>query len=280
MQSEIRCAPPHGFTVQSLVVKRFNENTSATQLLLGLILPAMTNLNTQLEERLTSDNTADFYADELFGMMARSGKLGLRIYGDRIARVTVQTTVACACIKSSNETLNSLVYMWDLYPRLHQRYLGRVLRVFRIPRFIVSMLGPLPTEQDVKYLEGRSSAANAFGDSCKRRLFGLIGDVLIDTITIYIEMGASEKDRSAAVVKHCANRVAVVFCGATGAAIGRVVIGESGEYWGELAGALSTPLLFLSYRAIKSLKIRSSGSGERRPHKQASSPPAKKAAVA
>lgn len=64
---------------------------------------------------------------------------------DWMARIGLQTGIVCGLIASKAAYADSAVYLWDLYPRLHRYYIGKVTSFLKIPRFVVSLLGPCPT---------------------------------------------------------------------------------------------------------------------------------------
>ncbi|KPA83737.1 putative mitochondrial hypothetical protein [Leptomonas pyrrhocoris] len=232
-----RAAPHHGYSLSSLARKRVMENTSALAITVGFLLPALNDVNRQLDKHVDAGTDVTF--EELVQIFAASGKRAAVMYADRLARIACQTGLACAFIESKSEYGNTAVYLWDLYPRLHQRYVGAVLSSLRVPAFVSSLLGPRPATSDVAFLETRVSGVCAFEDSLRRDVITLFGDITMDTVRIAIRRDVERP--LDAIAKQVALRVTVTLTGAVGAGVGRAVGGERGEYWGNIAGVLTGP---------------------------------------
>jgi hypothetical protein len=256
-----RAAPHHGFSLSSLARKRMMENTSALAITVGFVLPVLNGVNSQLDKHVNAGT--DVSAEELMQIFAASGTRAAVMYADRLARIACQTGVACLLIQSKSEYGNTAVYLWDLYPRLHQRYIGAILLWLRLPKFVTSLLGPRPMKQDIAFLQQPASGLCAFEDSLRRDAITLFGDVVVDTIRIVIDKNVEHKSEK--VAKQVALRVTVTLSGAIGAGVGRAVGGERGEYWGNIAGILSGPLVMVQLasvmRKLKVVRPRRSSSG-------------------
>lgn len=234
-----RVAPHHGYSLSSLALKRGRENSSALAITIGFLLPALNDVNQQLDKHV--DAGTEVSVDELLQIFGAAGSRAAVMYADRLARISCQTALACAFIESKSEYGNTAVYLWDLYPRLHQRYVGAVLASLRVPTFVSNLLGPRPTTQDIAFLETRVSGVCAFEDALRRDVITLVGDVAVDTIRI--ALSKSKEKPLEAVARQVAMRVTVTLTGAVGAGVGRAVGGERGEYWGGIVGVLTGPLV-------------------------------------
>lgn len=279
-----RAAPHHGYSLSSLARKRVMENTSALAVTVGFLLPALNDVNRQLDKHV--DSGTDVSVEELVQIFATAGSHAAVMYADRLSRIACQTGLACAFIESKSAYGNTAVYLWDLYPRLHQRYVGAVLRWLRLPLFVSSLLGPKPTTQDVAFLEQPVSGVCAFEDSLRRDAITLFADITVDSLRIAMRKDVERPLE--AVGRQVALRVTVTLTGAIGAGVGRAVGGEKGEYWGTIAGGLTGPLVAVqAMRALRKLKMlrprRSSSRGaaadaaKTRRHRHASSEGAKPA---
>ncbi|XQJ24732.1 hypothetical protein NXY56_000626 [Leishmania guyanensis] len=258
-----RSALNHGYSMHTLARKRFAENTSALAVTVGFVLPVLNGVNKQLDKHV--DAGTDVSMDELLQIFANSGKDAAVLYADRLARIGCQTAMACALIESKSAYGNAAVYLWDLYPRLHQRYVGAVLSWLRIPVFVSSLLGPKPTAQDVAFLQARVSCVCAFEDSLRRDTITLFGDLLVDTARIM--MRRDVENPTEAIARQTVLRVTVTLVGAIGAGVGRAAIGERGEYWGNIAGTMAGPAiavqLWMVVRKFRVLRPRRSSDGSK-----------------
>ncbi|CBZ23592.1 conserved hypothetical protein [Leishmania mexicana MHOM/GT/2001/U1103] len=247
-----RSALHHGYSMHTLARKRFRENTSALAVTVGFVLPALNGVNKQLDKHV--DAGTDVSMDELLQIFAKSGKDAAALYADRMARIACQTGLACALIESKSAYCNAAVYLWDLYPRLHQRYVGAVLSWLRIPVFVSSLLGPHPTTQDVAFLQARVSGVCALEDSLRRDTITLFGDLLVDTARILIRRDVDNP--SEAIARQAVLRVTVTLVGAVGAGVGRAAAGERGEYWGNIAGVMAGPAVAVQlWTAIRKMRM-------------------------
>ncbi|GET85972.1 hypothetical protein, conserved [Leishmania tarentolae] len=275
-----RRALNHGYSMHTLALKRFRENTSALAVTVGFILPTLTGVNKQLDKHV--DSGTDVSLDELLQIFAQSGKDAALLYADRMARIACQTGLACALIESQSAYGNGAVYLWDLYPRLHQRYVGAVLSWLRIPIFVSSLLGPHPTTEDVAFLQVQVSGVRAFEDSLRRDMITLFGDILVDTVSILIRRDVDNP--SEAIAKQAVQRVTVTVTGALGAGLGRAAAGERGEYWGNIAGVMAgTAAAVQVWSAIGKFRIlrprRSVDAAKSHRHRHSTSDASKAAAV-
>lgn len=275
-----RDVPEHQFTVSSMAQKRFRENTSVLAVTVGFVLPTLMSVNKKLEKHV-NDGT-DVPMDELADIFVDSAKDAGVSYADRLARVTCQTALACVLIETKGEVANSMVYLWDLYPRLHYRYIGGVCRALRIPTFLAALIGPAPTTRDVAFLESAVTPVGAFEDSVKRNIIILFGDVIVDTTRLCLDKRV--KNRNEAIVNQITTRVTSTLCCAAGAAVGRLVLGEKGEYYGEIAGMVFAPVVVgnLSKTLLQLRTARKNGgsSRHRMPSQTAGSSAAPKTATA
>ncbi|CAD2220007.1 hypothetical protein AGDE_11606 [Angomonas deanei] len=228
----VRVIPSHSFTANTMARKRFNENTTTLALTLGLIVPALNNVNRRLEGALKLEKDAT--GEEILEMFEEGALEALQTYADRMARITVQTGLACTIIHSENPALNQFVYLWDLYPRLHRRYVDRVCQALRMPRFLATLLGAAPTTDDVAFLESSCGPLTSAAESLKRNSIYLCADVVVDVGRIVLDKNV--KAPLNAILTQIGCRLSATLSGAFGAGCGRLVGGENGAYWGELVG--------------------------------------------
>lgn len=247
-----RSAPHHGYSMQSLGRKRLMENTSALAVTVGFVLPALNGVNKQLDKHVAAGT--DVSMDELLQIFAASGKDAAVMYADRIARIACQTGLACALIETKTGYGNTAVYLWDLYPRLHQRYVGAVLRWLRIPVFVSSLLGPHPSTRDVAFLQAPVSGICAFEDSLRRDAITLFGDLIVDTARIALRRDV--ENPAQAIAQQAVLRVTVTFVGAVGSGVGRAAAGDRGEYWGNIAGIVAGPAVAMQlWSALRKVRL-------------------------
>lgn len=230
-----RPIPHHGYTISSVSRKRFCENTTAVALTLGIVCPTLNSVNQKLDDQIKSG--VDISVEEYVDLFAEKGKSACLVYLDRMARVACQTGLACVLIATDKEYPNSFVYLWDLYPRLHRRYVGQLLGALYIPRFVSTLLGPAPNEVDIAFLTTSTSALGSFEDSLKRSSIPFCADVIVDVVRTLLDKNV--KDKKGAVKAPIVNRAIGVVASAVGAGLGRCTLGERGEYWGELVGFYS-----------------------------------------
>lgn len=259
-----RVTPLHGYTPLTISRKRFQENTNSLAVTLNFILPTLQSVNRILEKHVTEGS--DVPVDELLSIFANCSKASAKSYADRLARVACQTALASALVVWDTPTSNSMVYLWDLYPRLIQRYVGEVFDFLRVPRFLRSLLGPSPTVKDVAYLQSNTNAVGAFTASLQRNSILLFGDVVVDTVLVVADGRIKAEQKPAVIAKKVFARCTTCVCWAVGAAAGRAIAGERGEYWGEYLGTVAAPtvvyeVLVLARNAAKTHPRRGTDSG-------------------
>lgn len=153
-------------------------------------------------------------------------------YADRFARFGVQTAVACALIRLHRPYSDSMVYLWEMYPRLFQHYMQGIASTLHIPRFLITLLGARPLPSEAAFIETYVPVAAVLEDSVKRNAIVLVGDVVIDTVRVLAN--PSIPDKGSVVAKNALMRVASTTCCVTGATLGRAAAGHHGEFWGSL----------------------------------------------
>lgn len=227
-----RQAPQHGYSISALSRKRLAENTTTYAILYGFVAPTLMQVNSALEKHL-NDGT-DVPAETLVQIIKDAGMEKAALYFDRLARIACQTGIACVLISTNNAYANSAVYIWDLYPRLHQRYISRLLAALRCPRVIASIFGVAPSPNDVHFIEQPVSGVCAFEDALKRNAIVLVADVAVDTVRILLDR--SSKKSAVNVAYGVLLRFSTATTASIGAGVGRALKGDAGEYWGELLG--------------------------------------------
>lgn len=258
--SSARVTPVHGYTPATIARKRFRENTTALAISIGFVIPTLTEINKRLEKHVNEGT--DVPMDEIVDIFVSCGTDCAKNYADRLARVATQTGFACLLIQRHSAAADSMVYLWDLYPRLMNRYVGELFALLRVPRFFASMFGPAPTPDDVVFLTARASVVNAFADSLKRNAIFLVADVVVDTARTVIDPNVRPKDRAYVIARKVVARSVSTVCWACGAAVSRFVAGERGEYWGEYLGTVAAPAVLIQVLTLMEnvKKTRSSSS--------------------
>lgn len=264
----------HGFSTQSLIRKRYTENTSTAAITLNFLLPYLNAFNARLEGHIKDGR--DLTAEEGFKHLYECLFIAGINYVDVASRVGIQTALACYCIQHPSAAGNATVYLWDAYPRMHRKYMGDVLAALKLPKFVGSLLGVLPTSVDLEIFDTRTSAMNAFEDSIRRHLFVSISDIIVtnarliitnflDKRKLYKTIARQEADEiansgdnaaiiaeaktaaasrrreadaqkavAAPIVAITAQKLIVLAGRAAGAAIGNSFKGGVGEYWIEM----------------------------------------------
>eukprot|EP00331_Platyophrya_macrostoma_P003727 CAMPEP_0176431490 /NCGR_PEP_ID=MMETSP0127-20121128/14843_1 /TAXON_ID=938130 /ORGANISM="Platyophrya macrostoma, Strain WH" /LENGTH=264 /DNA_ID=CAMNT_0017813507 /DNA_START=40 /DNA_END=834 /DNA_ORIENTATION=+ len=234
--------PPHGFTPKSIAEKRFKENTTAAALSFNLVLPFLTRVNKAVEAHV--DEGTEISTQEFAKISKTAGLQTAVAFVDLSARVTIQTALAVSLIEANKPLGNAVVYSWDMYPRLHRKYMGDFLQKLHLPRFIAAMLGPETQAADLEVFQTAVGPLAAFEDSVKRHVLYATADTVVEVTRALIE--APKKGK--AVFGRLALQTTTLLSKALGAAGGRAVRGDVGEYWGEFAGAFLGP--FVAARMI------------------------------
>ncbi|KEG10239.1 hypothetical protein DQ04_04001040 [Trypanosoma grayi] len=245
-----RLFPNRGFTSGAIVRKRFAENTTTLALTVGFVMPTMMKIHQQLDGYL--EEGLDMQLGDVVDVMVAAGKEHLLQFADLLARVAVQTGVSCALIRSRTAYGDSVVYLWDVYPQLHQNYVGALLRFLRLPPFLSTLLGPRVSPDDLSVFEMSITPLAAMEDCSKRNALHLVSDVVVDTVGFCVEWKVSAKSdkKPTALAVRVVMHVTVALMKVGGATAGRAAAGARGEYWGELAGAAAAPLVFGQLSAL------------------------------
>ncbi|CCW71172.1 unnamed protein product [Phytomonas sp. Hart1] len=243
--SNVRNFPEHGYTVSSLCKARFYMNTSSLVITVGFVLPTLTSVNQKLEKHVNEGD--DISMKELINIFIKSGKTNLIAFADRLTRVALETSLACALITCQNDFADSVVYVWDLHPRLHQYYFSELFRFMRIPRFLATLLGPSPSSADIAFVETAIPPFAAVEDVVKRKTISWVANVVVDLARI--GLAGPMKDKKTAALKQVVLHTSTTLCCAVGAGVGRGVGGGRGEYWGEIVGLFCVPLINVGYMA-------------------------------
>jgi hypothetical protein len=236
-QGKLRDYPPHGFTAASITMKRFKENTSALAISVNFLYPFLRRFNKDVEAAI--DEGSVVHRDELLKIASDSAKESLVHFLNLLLRVTVQTGIGAFLTTKRDSYSASIVYAWDMAPRLNQKYCGELLERLFIPRFLAAALGPKETLVDLKFFQTDVSPMAAFEDSMKRNGVAAVADFLVDSVQIC--MGNSEPKVRSVASRFITHSITLVSA-AIGSAGGRVVGKDRGEFWGEKIGALSGSL--------------------------------------
>ena len=235
--------PTHGMTVNSLIQKRWRENTSAAAVGLFFFTPFMTHTDAQVRKLAEQQADRDVQVEELKPILIESGKYASISFATVLARVAVQTSIASILIERNTALSNSMVYHWDMYPRLHRKYIGDLLEAIYLPRSIAAVMGPETRQEDLNTVSASCSPSAAAQDSFKRHVITYTASSIVKMITIGIECGMlgkkakpSRRDRVNAGLVQIGWDVLAVVGFAAGAGVGHALKGGAGEYWGEYIG--------------------------------------------
>lgn len=233
----VRHFPPHGYTPKTICAKRIVENTSSAALSYNILLPFLQRVNKAVEAHV--DSATDITADEFVKISKNASVETIISFVDVSCRVAAQTGVACIMINSKKPLADSAVYSWDMYPRLHRKYIGDLLQKLYLPRFLAGLMGPETHKNDLAIFQENVRPLAAFEDSIKRHLIYSTADVIVDTARALIESKSKAKQIARRVTVHMTTLVGK----AIGAAGGRAIAADKGEYWGEYIGAFASALV-------------------------------------
>ncbi|KAH9586675.1 hypothetical protein LSM04_005236 [Trypanosoma melophagium] len=261
-----RIFPYRNFTAGAVVQRRFNENTTALAVTVGFVLPTMMRVHKELDEYVVEGR--DMPLGTVVDVMLDAGKESLMSFTDLLARVAVQTGIACLLIRSKMPYCYSVVELWELYPQLHQFYVGELVRVLRLPPFLATLVGQRPDPADIEVFTMTISPLAAMEDCFKRSTLQMISDIVVDAGECVLEKCVPASKRTGKESMSLSLRVGVhvtlMVFKVGGAAAGRAVGGARGEYWGEIIGTSIAPLAQLQARVLlRMLWPRSGGSSHR-----------------
>ncbi|RNF06560.1 hypothetical protein TraAM80_03979 [Trypanosoma rangeli] len=262
LASKGRVFPHHGFTSRSIIRKRFAENTTPLMLSYGFVLPTMVDIHMKLDECVVEG--VDMPLSKVLGIVAESGKETFLSFSDRLARVAVQTGLACALIYSNTAYGNTVVFLWEVHPKMHQHYLAELVKFLRLPPFLSKLIGPCPSPSELSMYTAPISPLAAAEDCIKRSTLHLLSDVVVDAAECYVgRKGAwSISDTPNGFVARSAMRLVVGVSQVCGTALGGATAGARGEYWGEIAGLLLAPVVFAQVlAAVRTARRRRLGGG-------------------
>eukprot|EP00658_Telonema_sp_P-2_P033905 TRINITY_DN2479_c0_g1_i2.p1 TRINITY_DN2479_c0_g1~~TRINITY_DN2479_c0_g1_i2.p1 ORF type:complete len:271 (+),score=72.12 TRINITY_DN2479_c0_g1_i2:45-857(+) len=239
-----RSFPSHGFAGRNAVIaKKYGEVTSATAITFNLLLPFLNGFNTRLEAHVKDGS--DLSAEELRNHVQDCSLEAAKSFSIVTAKIGIQTSIAAYLIEAKTPAADATVYLWDSYPRLHQKYVGDLCEKLYIPRFLASLLGPKSQDADIACFDSKVPFANAFEDSLKRHVIITIADVTVSNVVVTLEAARYPKykhNRPVAVAKRMvrlsASKVIALVGRACGGATGNLFAGGVGEYWGEYVGAV------------------------------------------
>ncbi|CCW61062.1 unnamed protein product [Phytomonas sp. EM1] len=257
--SHSRNFPAHGYTVASLCKARFHTNTSSLVLTVGFLLPTLTSVNQKLEKHVNQGD--DISMKELMTIFVESGQTNLIAFADRLTRVALETVLACVLIERQTAFADSVVYVWDLYPRLHTHYVGELFQLLCVPRFLATLLGPSPSQADLDFVTADVAPLAAVEDVMKRRVIAWTANVVVDLARLVWGGrggGGQIKDIKTAALTQVVLHTTTTLCGVIGAGIGRGIGGGRGEYWGELLALACVPMVNVGY-AVRMVRRQGGG---------------------
>ncbi|EKG06957.1 hypothetical protein TCSYLVIO_001911 [Trypanosoma cruzi] len=245
-----RVFPNHGFTSRSIVYKRFAENTTPLALSVGLVLPTMVDIQMKLDECVAEG--VDMPLSKVLGIVKEAGKVKFLIFADAVSRVAVQTGFACLLIHSNTAYGNSVVFLWDMYPKMHQIHVADLVKFLRLPPFFSRLFGPLPTQSELRVYNMPISPLAAAEDCMKRSTLQLLSDVVVDAVECCVmrKLVRSSSKGSGGFLKRSAVHVTLGVLKVCGSAVGRAVAGARGEYWGEIVGIAVAPVAFAQFSVV------------------------------
>ncbi|RNF16883.1 uncharacterized protein Tco025E_05008 [Trypanosoma conorhini] len=258
-----RVFPHHGFTSRSIVRKRFAENTTPLALSVGLVLPTMMEIHMRLDECVVEG--ADMPLSKVLKIVGEAGKLHFLTFADAIARVAVQTGFACVLIRSNTAYSNTVVFLWDVYPKMHQHYVAEVVQFLRLPPFFSKLVGPRPSPSELGTYNAPISALAAAEDCMKRSTLQLLSDLVVDAAECCIGRVCawSPSKATSGFLARSAMRLTLGVFKVCGTAAGRAAAGARGEYWGEIAGLSLAPVAFAQFVVAMRTTRRRRASGTR-----------------
>lgn len=233
----LRVFPPHGFTEKTIAEKRLRENTTVAALSYNVLLPFLTRVNKAVEAHI--DEATEVTGEQFLNIAKQSSIQTAVSFTDFSARVAVQTGMAAFLVSQKKPICDAVVYSWDMYPRLHRKYFGDVLQKLHLPRFIAGLLGPESQSTDLAVFQTNVAPEAAFEDSIKRHVLYAAADVIVDTGRALIESETKLRTIVSRLILHST----VLLSKAGGAAAGRAIKGDVGEYWGEYVGIFTAPYL-------------------------------------
>jgi len=229
----------HGFSVSSLLAKRLKEHSSGLALAYYVVTPFMWSFQAKLEPYSRPEVPDEELPSpaEVKQMMKESALETLQKYGLVLARASIEASFASLLIRQASHFTGSVVYAWDMAPRLHEKYLGDLLEKVYLPRVFASLIGAPMTPEDKKYFLQEITPIAAFEDTLKRQSIGVAAGIVLEVAS---EIVLSEKKTPTVILKvviktlgssafHGIIRLAAE---AVGAALGRRSGGALGEYWG------------------------------------------------
>nr|CCC91656.1 conserved hypothetical protein [Trypanosoma congolense IL3000] len=248
LQKKGRVFPNYDFTQRAIIAKRTAENTTALAISVGFLIPTMAQVHLQLE-RLALERD-DIPLGKVVTTMVEAAKDNMVVFLDKLARLAVQTGVACWLSCKRNAYCNSVIYLWNMYPSLHHYYSGEMIKFLKLPRFLSTLFGPKGSDSDVRLFQQDILPAAAAEDSLKRAAVDFVADVTVDAVRVFVPPWilrvpfVSVKRRLELFFVKTAMYITAGAMKVTGAGIGRAVAGHRGEYWGEIAGAGLAPFIF------------------------------------
>lgn len=252
VRGKTRDHPLHGFTVESMLKKRWRECSSTAALTLYFIAPALQQAEVKVRQ-LSEEKDPE--VDQLAPIMQEAAVHGAKNYGIVLSKTLIQASAAAVLIERNTPLTNSIVFHWDMYPRLHQKYVGDLLQMLRLPRFLAGALGPKTEAVDLSVQELDCSPTSAFQDSIKRHMLGVIATATVKGVLAAWNIAKADpknpkrKPKAVAVKQallDCATEFVTLLGNAVGAASGRAIAKSgAGEYWGEYVGQITISILWL-----------------------------------
>nr|CCC49260.1 conserved hypothetical protein [Trypanosoma vivax Y486] len=218
--------------------------------MLGFVVPTIIHVHNQLE-LLIEDEGDEVKLNTFLSIIADSAKANFLLFGDKVARIATQTGIAYLLLRAGKTYTDTIVFVWDLYPRLHQHHVREALEVVKLPQALTTLCGPQTGAADIKFFALPISPAAAMEDCMKRVIVEMTANVVVDALTMIPPHPAAvrssfKRDRYWFLEKFTL-RVSDLVMRSLGAAAGRAVGGPRGEYWGEVLGMLLAPALHIQF---------------------------------
>jgi hypothetical protein len=225
--------PAHGYTSKSILQTRLRENTTGAALSLTVVIPFLQRVNKSVEQHI--DAGVEITSKDILNIAQDAGKQTLFSFVEASSRTGCQALIASVMIDKQDAYLNSVVYSWDMYPRLHQKYVGDFLSKLHLPRFIATLLGPKTQSADLDFFRAPTAgAAVIFEDCVKRNAIAAAADMIVDTAKALL----FQSNKVTVVINRAVLHSTVLVARGAGAVAGHAAKSDVGEYWGERIGSV------------------------------------------
>jgi hypothetical protein len=254
----------HGFTVPSLMDRRFKDFTSPMVIGCNFLTPFLTTYQRALDYYI--ENDLDMTLQDVGKDLKKSVVVAATYLSTAAVQVFIQTMLAAQLIRAGTASAGMIVKASDVYPRLHEKYIGDLLEKIkipflgkfipvvdkiRIPRQVALLFGARTRDDDLAYFQKDVNASEAASDSVRRHALVTIASAVVEIGKKCIDT-SDTKQRLAFVFDTLVYKAGLLTFQAAGAGLGRAVKGPVGEYWGEYIGWFAWGQVF--YVLVKTAK--------------------------